>query len=81
MWGGGIQHPHTQAPDTEVTKQVWVLLLVLKEKKKKGKQRKIWHRREESHVTTEAEFGVMWPQVKECWQPSAAERGKKCILS
>ena len=28
-------------------------------------------------VNVEAETGVLWPQAKECWQPSEAGQGEK----
>ena len=30
-------------------------------------------------MSTEAEFGMMWPQAKECWKPLEAGRGKEQI--
>lgn len=34
----------------------------------------------EGNVKTEAETGVIWPQVKECMKPSEAGKGGKWIL-
>lgn len=36
------------------------------------------HRKEDNVI--KAEIGVMEPQVKDCWQPSDAVRGKEQIL-
>ena len=30
-------------------------------------------------VTSEAEIGVMWPQVKECWQALETRRGNRTV--
>ena len=37
-------------------------------------------RKREGIVTREAEMGVIYPETKESWQPSEAERGKKWIF-
>lgn len=35
----------------------------------------------EDHVTTESGIRVMWPQVKECWQPPEAGADSSLLLS
>lgn len=37
--------------------------------------------REEVLVKTEAQVGVMWPQVKDTWSPSNLEEARKVSLS
>lgn len=44
----------------------------------RGKGRLDTHR---SNVTMEAETGVMWPEDKECQQPTEAGRGKEWLFS
>ena len=36
-----------------------------------------YKRQKRSRVETEAEIGAMWPQAKECLEPSEAGRGRK----
>lgn len=52
----------------------------------RGRERFDTHRAEASEDGAERDLkmllktGVMWPQVKECQQPSKAERGKEGVL-
>jgi hypothetical protein len=38
------------------------------------------HGKEEGNTTRKAETGMMWLQVKKCWKPAEAGRGKGLIL-
>lgn len=51
------------------------------DKRPYSRQRRDTDRREDGNMTMEAEIGVIWPQVKECPQPSADRRGKEQILN
>lgn len=31
-------------------------------------------------IIMNSEMGLVWPQTKECWQPSDAKRGKEWVL-